>query len=55
MEDGALRICIYSDAGFNIHTNDEIKAAQYIEELNEYLANIIIKKCESVYLSIESM
>ena len=55
MEEGALRICIYSDAGFNIHTNDEIKAAQYIEELNEYLANIIIKKCESVYLSIESM
>ncbi len=55
MEDGILRICIYSEAGFNIHTNDEVKAAQLIEELNEYLANIIIKECESVYLSIESM
>ncbi len=55
MEDGILRICIYSEAGFNIHTNDEVKAAQFIEELNEYLANIIIEECESVYLSIESM
>ncbi len=55
MGDGKLRICIYSEAGFNIHINDKIKAAQFIEELNEYLVNIIIKKCESVYLSIESM
>ena len=55
MEDGTLRICIYSEAGFNIHTNDEVKAAQFIEELNEYLANIIIKESESVYFSMESV
>lgn len=55
IEDGILRICIYSEGNFNIHTNDGIKAAQFIEELNEYLANIVIKECESVYLSIESV
>lgn len=55
MEDGSLRICIYSETGFIIHANNEVKTAQFIEELNEYLANVIVKECESVYLSIESM
>lgn len=55
MEDGILRVCIYSEAGFNIRINDETKVAQFIQELNEYMANIIIKECESVYLSIESL
>lgn len=55
MEGGIVRICIYSEAGFSIHTNDEIRVAQFIEEMNEYLASIIIKECETVYLSIESM
>ena len=55
IEDGILRICIYSEGNFNIHINDGIIAAQFMEELNEYLANIVIKKCESVYLCIESL
>lgn len=55
IEDGRVRICVYSWAGFNIHTNDEVKAAQFIEELNEYLAFIIINEGEPMNLSIESM
>lgn len=55
VEDGIFRICIYSEAGFNIHTIDEVKTAQFIEELNEYLADIMIKECEPVSLRIESM
>ncbi len=55
MEGGIVRICIYSEAGFSIHIKDEIRAAQFIEEMNEYLVGIIIKKCETVCLSIESM
>lgn len=55
MEDGIIRICIYSEVCFSIHTDDEVRDAQFIEEMNEYLASIIIKECEPVYLSIESM
>lgn len=55
IEDGILRICVYSEVSFNIRTNEEVKAARFIEELNEYLGNIIIMECESVYLSIESL